>query len=460
MSTLDLKLYKTYQLVDLIKTFNNGAFRWGQGMVYVSSMNTLVLISNHTKKNLYEDEIKNGKIFYTGMGKTGDQTVTFGNKRLINAKRDNTTVFIFLTYKKNEFIFYGRVSLDEPYYFDDRPDQAGNIRKAIIFPLTFLDAFAPIPKEKLKDYVVSGSIPTLKVVGACITNGETYLLSKRSAKQGYEGKWEFPGGKVEPGETDVEAIKREIKEEIGIDINVSDELDTNNFYEKDKNRIIRLKVFNATIASGTPTSKEDQILEWKHIDDLENLDWMPTDVNIVQTLIDKAPRKIVGTIDFKYKDGKKKTPRASDVKRECQDYEKSQKKKAKAGDEAEAAVILYEAEKLKAAGREDLISQISQVSKKSSDYGYDIISFETVGKKVQEIHIEVKSATYVGDKIEFFISQAEYRNCIEDENYKIYALLRFGKNYKLHIVKRERFISDGRYLSPISYKVSIPVEEF
>ena len=99
-------------------------------------------------------------------------------------------------------------------------------------------------------------------------------------------------------------------------------------------------------------------------------------------------------------------------------------------------------------------------SKISSDYGYDILSFENIDGKMQEIHIEVKSARIVGESIEFFISQAELRNCIDDEQYKIYALLRYGRNYKLHIVKREEFISDNRYLSPISYKVSIPVEEF
>lgn len=460
MEIKDLKLYKKYRLVDLIDIFESGAFQFGQGMVYVTATNNLVLISKYTKDRIYNDEIKNGKIYYTGMGQTGDQTITFGNKRLVEAKQNNTTVHMFLAYKDNEYIYYGRVSLDEPYYFDDEIKAPGIIRKVVKFPLTFIDAFAPIPDNQLKNYVSAGSVPVLKVVGACISNGQTYLLSKRSAKQGYEGKWEFPGGKVESGETDEEAIKREIKEEIGIDINATDELDTNNFYEKDKNRIIRLKVFNATIASGTPVSKEDQTLEWKHIDELENLDWMQTDVNIVQTLIDKAPRKIVGTVDFRYKEGKKRTPKASDVKRECQDYEKSQKRKAKAGEEAELAVIMYEAEKLKNAGRTDLVSQIKQVSKVSSDYGYDVVSYEIANNKANEIHIEVKSATYAGSKIEFFISQAELRNCIEDENYKIYALLRFGKNYKLHIVKRNEFISDGRYLSPVSYKVSIPVEEF
>ena len=106
------------------------------------------------------------------------------------------------------------------------------------------------------------------------------------------------------------------------------------------------------------------------------------------------------------------------------------------------------------------MASIEQVSKKSSDYGYDILSFDIVDEKLVEKHIKVKSATLVSNKIEFFISQAELRNCAEDDSYQIYALLKFGRNYKLHVVKKEEFLSDSRYCSPITYKVSIPVEEF
>lgn len=460
MNILDLKLYKKYKLDDLIDVFDNGAFRYGQGMVYSKNSNTLVLISKHTNDRIYADEIKDGKILYTGMGQTGDQTITLGNKRLVNAKTDNTVVYMFIVYKQNEYIFYGRVSLDDPYYYDIEPDQNGNNRRVLKFPLTFVDAFAPMSKKELQNTITSGFTPVINVVGACITNGDKYLVAQRSSQQGYQGKWEFPGGKVNDGESDIDAVKREIQEELGVEINVFDQLDSSLFYEKQKDRIINLKVFTAIIAKGNPAPKEGQTIAWKNIDELENLDWMPSDVGIVQTLIDRIPKRIVGTIDFAYREGRRKTPRASDIKRECQDYEKSQKRKAKSGEEAELAVMNYEANKLIELGRVDLMGQIKQVSKVSSDYGYDILSFDLIDGQLKEIHIEVKSATYAGNSIEFFISQAELRNCIEDENYKIYTLLRFGKNYKLHIVKREEFISDNRYLSPITYKVSIPVESF
>ncbi len=461
MKRSDLILYKEYKLNEISEAFENGSFIYGGGMVYTTKNNTLVLISKHTPDAIYQDEPRDGKYIYTGMGQVGDQTITLGNKRLVNAKRDNTEVYLFITYSVNKFEYYGRVELNDAYYYDLEMDTKGNMRKVLKFPLTFVDAkLSPMSEKELIHTVSAGLSPVLRVVGACISDGEKYLIARRSKRQGYEGKWEFPGGKVEKGETDQEALIREIKEELGMEIKVSDLLDESSFYEKDKDRIINLSVYNASIVSGTPSPKEEQTVEWKDIDELQNLDWANNDIPIAQTLIDKAPRKIVGTVDFRYKEGKKKTPKASDIKRECQDYEKSQKRKAKAGEEAELAVINYEANKLNDIGRVDLIPKIRQVSKVSSDYGYDILSYDMIDDRMQEIHIEVKSAKYVGNNIEFFISQAELRNCIEDEHYKIYALLRYGRNYKLHIVKREEFISDNRYLSPISYKVSIPVEEF
>ena len=456
----DFVLYKEYKLDDLIDAFNNGAFRYGQGMVYTTSTNNLVLISKHTKDVLYEDKIIDDKLHYTGMGQTGDQTITMGNKRLVNAKRDNTNVYLFMCYKDNCYKYYGRVELNDPYYFDIEMDRNKSMRKVLKFPLTFVDAFVPMTDKELRVQISSGSTPALRVVGACISDGEKYLITQRSKKQGYSGKWEFPGGKVEPGETDQEALKRELEEELGIEIEVSSLLDSSNYFEKEKNRIIALNVYNASIKSGNIVPKEEQIAEWKSLDELENLDWINNDRNIAQTLIDSAPSKIIEVVDFSYKEGKKKNPKPSDVKRECQDYERSQKKKAKAGDEAERAVIAFEANKLKEMGRIDFVNQIKQVSKLSNDYGYDVLSYDVIDGLIKEIHIEVKSATLVGGNIEFFISQAELRNCIEDEQYKIYALLRFGRDYKLHIVKREEFIADNRYLSPISFKVSIPVELF
>lgn len=460
MKISDFVLYKEYKLDDLIVAFNNGAFRYGQGMIYTKSSNILVLISKHTKDALYEDKIIGDKLHYTGMGQTGDQTITMGNKRLVNAKNDNTAVYLFLCYKENRYKYYGRVELNDPYYFDLEPDKNHAMRKVLKFPLTFVDAFAPMTENELKQQISAGSTPILRVVGACISDGEKYLIARRSEKQGYANKWEFPGGKVEDGETDQEALQRELKEELDINIDVSSLLDTTSYYEKDKNRIISLNVYNASIQSGSIRPKENQTVAWKTIDELENLDWINSDGLIAQTIIDNAPRKIVEVIDFVYKEGKRKMPKSSDIKRECQDYEKTQKRKAKSGEESELAVIAFEANRLNELGRIDFVNQIKQVSKISSDYGYDIISFDVFDGVVKEIHIEVKTATLVGGNIEFFISQAELRNCIEDEQYKIYALIRFGHDYKLHIVKKEEFLSDNRYLSPISYKVSIPVEQF
>ena len=122
MKITDLILYKEYKLSEIAEAFENGSFIYGGGMIYTVKNNTLVLISKHTPDAIYKDEPKNGKYIYTGMGQTGDQTITLGNKRLINAKRDNTGVYLFVTYAPNKFEYYGRVELNDPYYYDLEED--------------------------------------------------------------------------------------------------------------------------------------------------------------------------------------------------------------------------------------------------------------------------------------------------------------------------------------------------
>ena len=454
MKISELELYKKYNLDDLRRTFGNKSFM--QGMVYTASNNTLVLISKYTKGRIYQDKIENGIIHYTGMGQEGDQKLALANKRLANAKRDNTTVYLFLVFKEKEYTYYGKVSLDDPYYFEIEPDVKGNLRNVYKFPLTLLDAMAPLAPDVIASHVIAGNVPTINVVGAAIFDGEKVLCAQRGIGKSLEGKWEFPGGKVEKSETNQEALKRELKEELDIEISVNDLIDVSKHYDGKRN--IVLSVYKANIKSGNIKLNEHQKIEWHTIKELEELDWADNDIEIVQSLIDSLPRKIINVVDYKYKKADKKVPKSSEVKRSLQDYEKSQKTKAKAGNDAEKAVIDFEVENLVKQGRSDLANQIEQVSKISSDYGYDIKSFKIEDGKIIEKHIEVKSATIIANRIEFFISQAELRNCSEDENYCIYALIRHGSDYNLHIVKKDKLLS-GEYSNPISYKVSIPVEE-
>ena len=460
MEIKDFKLYKKYKLTDLVDAFHNGSFYRGPGMVYDTKTNVLILTSKYTKGRIYQDEIKNGKIFYTGMGQEGDQKLAFGNKRLVDAKRDGTTVYMFLVFKDGEFTYYGRVELDGDYDFVPEPDKNGNPRHVFKFPLRFIDAFAPISPKELEKHVVAGQIPIIEVVGACFSEGSKVLLAQRGDGHSLAGKWEFPGGKVEKGETKQQALIREIKEELDADISVSDEVETTLNYNPSKTALIRLTVFKAAVVSGELKAKEHKQLKMFEIADLEGMidDLCPNDIKIAQALIDTLPRSIVEVVDFGYKTGKKKTPKKSEIKRASQDYEKSQRKKAKAGAQAEKAVMNYEAGRLHKLGRDDLAEQIKQVSLISADYGYDILSFDLVDGKVEEVHIEVKSATFNGSSIEFFISQAELRNCKDDPNYQIYALWNFGSNYKMHIINKEKFLSDDNYCSPLNYKVSIPIE--
>ncbi|MBL8383714.1 MAG: Nudix family hydrolase [Burkholderiales bacterium] len=97
----------------------------------------------------------------------------------------------------------------------------------------------------------------IDVVAAVIAGpGNTYLLAQRPEGKVYAGYWEFPGGKVEPGETPVEAIKREIREELGIDILHADPwLMRRHDYEHAR---VRIRFFRVTRWRGEPRGLDGQ----------------------------------------------------------------------------------------------------------------------------------------------------------------------------------------------------------
>ena len=178
----------------------------------------------------------------------------------------------------------------------------------------------------------------------------------------------------------------------------------------------------------------------------------------MDTYIDSLPRSIDGQISFDYFEAEAIKQTDRELLRAVQDYEKSQKNKRKAGESAEIAVVNYEKAKLRNAARPDLADLVKQVSQVSSDYGYDILSFELIEGVAREIHIEVKSAKLSNTYIEFFISANELNKFKNDQAYKIYCLIKAGNNYKLHEVNKADFFRHD-YLSPMSYRVRIRIAE-
>ena len=125
---------------------------------------------------------------------------------------------------------------------------------------------------------------TIKVVAAIICNDMERKNRIFATARGYgdlKGGWEFPGGKVEPGETPQQALKREIMEELSTEIKVGELIDT---IEYDYPTFhLSMDCFWAEVITGQLELKEAEAAKWLTKDQLESVAWMPSDI----TLIDK-----------------------------------------------------------------------------------------------------------------------------------------------------------------------------
>jgi len=98
------------------------------------------------------------------------------------------------------------------------------------------------------------------------------------------GLWEFPGGKMEPGESPRESLRREIREELGCDIAVDEQVaDVTHRYP---DLVVRLITFRARLTGGRPTPREHAQLRWVPPAELSALAWSPADVPTVQQMQD------------------------------------------------------------------------------------------------------------------------------------------------------------------------------
>jgi 8-oxo-dGTP diphosphatase len=123
----------------------------------------------------------------------------------------------------------------------------------------------------------------INVVGAAIVRDGTILSAQRSPSMSLPGKWEFPGGKIEAGETPEQALRRELEEELLCTIDVGNHVETTS-YEYDFG-IVTLTTFYATLVNGEPRLTEHSEIRWIPTTQLDSVDWAPADIPAVHQIM-------------------------------------------------------------------------------------------------------------------------------------------------------------------------------
>ena len=129
---------------------------------------------------------------------------------------------------------------------------------------------------------------TIEVVAAVIHKGGAYFTTQRGYGE-FEGLWEFPGGKIEPGESPEEALKREIQEELGIDITIDKFLCTTDYDYPSFH--LTMHCYLCGMKSGEIELREHKSARWLTIDTLDTVEWLPADKNVIDSILSILPHQ-------------------------------------------------------------------------------------------------------------------------------------------------------------------------
>lgn len=122
---------------------------------------------------------------------------------------------------------------------------------------------------------------TIEVVAAIIKKDNKYFATQRGYGA-FAGGWEFPGGKMEPGETPQQALVREIKEELDADISVGELVDTVEYDYPDFH--LTMHCFLCELTSEHVVLLEHEAAKWLAPDELDSVDWLPADMGLISKL--------------------------------------------------------------------------------------------------------------------------------------------------------------------------------
>ncbi|MCW2511456.1 MAG: nudG [Mycobacterium sp.] len=124
-------------------------------------------------------------------------------------------------------------------------------------------------------------MPNQIVVAGALISGATLLVAQRERPPELAGLWELPGGKVADGESDADALRRELDEELGVEVLVGARLGADVALSGD----MVLRAYLVAHVSGLVQARDHRALRWVTVDELDALEWVPADRGWVPSLI-------------------------------------------------------------------------------------------------------------------------------------------------------------------------------
>ena len=121
----------------------------------------------------------------------------------------------------------------------------------------------------------------IEVVAAILQRDGAYFATQRGYGE-FEGMWEFPGGKIEPGESREVALKREIQEELGVDIVIEDLLCTTEYDYPSFH--LTMHCYLCSVKSGDIELREHKSARWLKPAELGSVEWLPADEDVISRL--------------------------------------------------------------------------------------------------------------------------------------------------------------------------------